>query len=263
MILSVGVAAACSPAAVNVNVNTNSNTNINAEPASTPIAAAGEAVDIAAQGVVTELYKAHDSKKSPFFQTKDRALVDKYFTKALADLIWKDATTSKGEVGALDGDPLYNAQDTEIKNFAVGRADVKDDAATVPVTFTNFGNKQTINFRLKRVKDAWKIDDIDYGSGETIVKWLKDTGSASTTDGVFEGKYQVGDTTCTVTPVKMSYEVRWAKGKGVEMFFFKDGTTFESANENERNQFIFTDDSYNSGTFHRADGKTLPVKRIK
>jgi hypothetical protein len=260
IILSVAAAAACSSAAVNVNVSANANVSINAEPVGTPIAAAGEALDIAAQAVVADLYKAHDSKKSPFFQTKDRALVDKYFIKALADLIWKDATTSNGEVGALDGDPLYNAQDTDIKNFAVGRADIKGEAATVPVTFTNFGNKQTINFRLKRVKDAWKIEDIDYGSGETIVKWLKETGTGASTDGVFEGKYEVGDTTCTVTPVKMSYEVRWAKGSGVEMFFFKDGATFGS---DGGNQFIFDDDNYNSGTFHRADGKNSPVKRVK
>src|SRR5689334_3224246 len=91
------------------------------------------------EAVVADLYKAHNAKRSPFFQTKNRALVDKYFTKPLADMIWKDAVTSKGEVGALDGDPLYNAQDIEIKNFAIGKADIKGDAATIRVTFTNLG----------------------------------------------------------------------------------------------------------------------------
>src|SRR5689334_11223404 len=76
--------------------------------------------------LVADLYKAHDAKQSPFFQKRSRARVDKYFTKRLADLIWKDVTkTPKGEVGKLDGDPLYNAQDMEIKAFAIGKATVK------------------------------------------------------------------------------------------------------------------------------------------
>jgi len=58
-------------------------------------------------------------KRSPFFQTRSRALLTLYFTRELADLIWKDAVTSKGEVGALDGDPLYDAQDFEIKKFLI------------------------------------------------------------------------------------------------------------------------------------------------
>jgi hypothetical protein len=36
-------------------------------------------------------------RKSPFFQTKNRALVDKYFDKNLADTIWKDAKDSKAK----------------------------------------------------------------------------------------------------------------------------------------------------------------------
>src|SRR5438045_208764 len=91
----------------------------------------------APNAVVADLYKQHDAKRGPFFQTKSRARVDKYFTKGLADVIWKDATTANGEVGALDGDPLYNAQDVAIKKFAVGKAVIKGDNATVQVTFTN------------------------------------------------------------------------------------------------------------------------------
>lgn len=35
----------------------------------------------------------------------------------------------------------------------------------------------------------------------------------------FEGNYQVGNTICTVKPVKMAFELRWAKGDGVMIFF--------------------------------------------
>lgn len=102
--------------------------------------------------------------------------MDKYFTKKLADLIWKDAKTSNGEVGAIDGDPLYNAQDTDIKNFGVSAAVVKGDRASVFVTFTNFGKKQKITYLLKRttLKD-WRIDDIKYSKTESLVKWLTES----------------------------------------------------------------------------------------
>jgi len=214
-----------------------------------------------AEKVIADLYKDHNGKKSPFFQKKDRGSVDKYFTKQLADLIWKDATkTPDGEVGALDGDPLYNAQDTDIKNFVIGKATIKGDAASVPVNFTNFGNKVTITFDLKNVTGAWKIDNINYGNGENLAKWLKesaaDTGSSSSSE--FEGKYQVGDTSCTVKPVKMAFEVRWAKGSGAETFFFKEGNTFES---DSGNRFVFDNPNYSTGTFYRSDSKTFSVKR--
>ena len=248
------------------NANANVNSNANAEPAGTPASASAESQTAAAEALVADLYKQHDAKKSPFFQTKNRVLVDKYFTKSLADLIWKDATSSKGEVGAIDGDPLYNAQDMEIKNFAVGRGDVKGDTANVPVTFTNFGEKKTITFALKQVSGAWKIDDIKYGDGDSLMKWLKDTYPAKTetSGGEFEGKYQVGDTTCTVKPVKMAFEIKWAKGSGVEMFFSKNGTTFEtSPDKGEPNRFEFDDENYMTGVFYRGDGKEFPVKRLK
>jgi len=60
--------------------------------------------------LVSDLYRQH-KQRSPFFQTRSRALLDKYFTRELAGLIWQDARSSGDEVGALDGDPLFNAQD--------------------------------------------------------------------------------------------------------------------------------------------------------
>ncbi len=129
---------------------------------------------VAPDALVSDLYKQHDAEKSPFFQTKSRALVDKYFAKSLADMIWKDAKTSNGEVGALDGDPLYNAQDTQIKKFSVGKADIKDKSATVPVTFENYDKKEKLIFSLVQENDAWKIADINYGDGFTLVKIFKD-----------------------------------------------------------------------------------------
>src|SRR5690242_16060336 len=89
--------AGCGSASVDVNVNATA--NVNTQPEATPAAASAESQTLAAKAVVADLYKQHDAQKGPFFQSKDRAIVDKYFTKPLADLIWKDAITAGDEVG--------------------------------------------------------------------------------------------------------------------------------------------------------------------
>lgn len=233
-----------------------------------PIGGSAQTPTAAIEELVRDLYKQHDAKKSPFFQTTDRARVDKYFTKELADLIWKDAKTADGAIGAIDFDPLYDAQDIDIKNLVVGSAVNSKDAGTVPVTFANFGSKKTITFSIKLNGENWRISDIKYSAGQTLLKIIK-ANSAETKstapDGEFEGKYQVGETTCVVSPARQSFTVKWAKGSGVEYFFYKDGNTFESEPDKDglRNEFQFTDENYNTGTFYRGDGKTFPVKRAK
>lgn len=251
-----------------------SNSNANAvataadEP-ETPAVAGGESRSAAAEALVADLYKQHDAKKSPFYQTKDRARVDKYFTKALADLIWKYSQSASAEEASFDADPLYNAQDLQLKNFAVGRADVKGEAATLPVTFTNFGEKVTINYKLKLANGSWKIDDIMYSPKDGLAAWLKErlasTPETSASSGEFQGKYRVGDTTCTVSPHRMAFQIRWAKGSGVEYFYYRDANVFESEEDKSggRNEFRFDDESYDSGTFVRADGKVFPVTRAR
>ena len=248
--------------------------NVNGEniPAA-PEGGGGDARSADAERHIADLYKQHDAKKSPFFQTKDRGRVDAFFTKSTADLIWKDSTNSKGEIGALDFDPLYDAQDVDKKNFAIGKASLNGDTATVVATYTNWGEKKRITYVMKMQDGSWKIDDIKYQAGHTLLGLLKEYGGASTNaspvanvSNEFEGTYRVGDTTCTVRPDRQAFEVRWAKGKGSEYFFFKEGgTVFESEPDKngERNEFHFDDDKYNYGTFFRADGKTFPVSRVK
>jgi hypothetical protein len=133
--------------------------------------------------LVRDLYTAHKNRRTdPFFQTKDSVRLQKYFAKDLADLIWKDAKTSaeKNEVGALDGDPIYNAQDMKITAFRVKPPEYGEgnrDLADVPVTFKNFGKEQTILFRVERdSRKVWKITDILYpgndGSSSSLRKIL-------------------------------------------------------------------------------------------
>ena len=115
-----------------------------------------------ADALVSDLYRRHARKRGPFDQTGNRVLLRQYFAKDLADLIWKDRVTAKGEVGAIDGDPLYNAQDMEIKHLWVHPAVYAKGGAAVTVTFENFDQKQTIEVRLVYVGNSWKITNIKY-----------------------------------------------------------------------------------------------------
>jgi hypothetical protein len=248
----------------------------NAEVSETPEvadvsdSAGAEAQFAVAEPLVADLYKQHDANRGPF-REKKRAVVDKYFAKPLADFIWKDKQTPPGEMGAIDFDPLYDAQDVGAKKFAVGKATVNGEKATVPVTYENFGEKKNITYQMVRQGDAWKIADIKYQSGFTLLSVFKENAKAEppppapSTSGEFEGRYRVGDTTCTVRPDRMAFEIKWAKGSGSEYFFYKDGKTFESeeGKNGGRNEFRFDDENYNTGTFVRADGKTFPVSRSK
>ena len=225
--------------------------------------------------LVADLYKQHDAQRGPFFQ-KDRARIDKYFAKPLADLVYRDATNPIDQAGAIGADPLYDGQDFEIKKFAVGTASVEGERATVPVTFENFGEKKKVTISLTLASNTWKISDIRYDHGATLLAMLREAYGDGKTNappvknvsGEFEGTYRVGETTCTVKPVKMAFEIRWAKGSGTETFQFEGrdakGINFVSEPEpGKYNVFTFTDENYNSGTFTRADGKVFKVNRAR
>ena len=106
-------------------------------------------------------------------------MLDKYFAKELANLLWEDAHSSGDEVGALDGDPLFNAQDMEIKNFSVHEGTVGTKTAEVPVSFTNFGEKHQITFHLVLNRTGWKVADIDYDDGMTLLAILRGDGGSA------------------------------------------------------------------------------------
>jgi len=83
----------------------------------------------------------------------------------------------------------------------------------------------------------------------------------------FEGTYQVGGTTCTVNPIKMAFEVRWAKGTGSMVFFYEpdsrfgDHTYISEEKPDGFDRFVFADERLASGVFIRSDGVRYPVKK--
>lgn len=103
-------------------------------------------------------------------------LVDRYFSKDLADMILKDAVAAKGEIGAIDFDPLFGSQDPQVTAFKINKsgwaADAKfttEDKASVTVTFKDGGKKKTVIFAFDQgAAKEWKIYDIRYPDNSSL-----------------------------------------------------------------------------------------------
>lgn len=168
---------------------------------------------------VKNLYASHNADKSPFFQSTDRALVDRFFVKTLADLIWNDAVCQEKQGGIcnLDFNVPYatNGGDhTDASAFKIGAAEYGEgnrQLADVPVTFKLFVTKEnpgeaiTILYRVEQEKNkTWKISDIFFPgiedeSGNSLVKLLSrpmdETPAIGDGQGnMIEGELQTGKT---------------------------------------------------------------------
>jgi hypothetical protein len=123
--------------------------------------------------VIRELYRVHNNGKGGVFEAKGKKYIYKFFDQKLADLIWKDITeTPSGDVGSLDFDPLYNAQDTRITNFLIGKPVVEGDESTVLVSFRNFGQRTRVKFEMHNGREGWRIKNVIYGDKSDLVKIL-------------------------------------------------------------------------------------------
>lgn len=228
-----------------------------------------------ADALVKKLYDAQKADKSPFFQNKNRAVVDVYFAKELADMIWKDSVESTDGIGAIDFDPLYYAQDTDITNFVVGKplADGDENNSVVSVTFKNFGRAEKISYEMQREKGIWKIKDVSYSDGENLVsilQYAQDEEFRNEYDSQpFIGEYNVGQIICNVTPTKGGYSIRIeCEGEEGYKFYESDGSKTENVYINvdakgvQKGKFVFKINEAN-GKFFDAKGKQLTVTKVK
>jgi hypothetical protein len=128
------------------------------------------AADLSAKDLVAQFYQAHRSKHDPLDETQ---LLGRYFDAALLKLYLKDKREAKGEVGRLDGDPLYNAQDIEIKDFSISAPETAGGETRITVRFKNIGQPTRVIYVLSRTADGWRISDIRYDDGSSLKKILQ------------------------------------------------------------------------------------------
>jgi hypothetical protein len=91
----------------------------------------------------------------------------------LLKLYLKDKREAKGEVGRLDGDPLYNAQEIEIANFSVSQAENVSGETRITVRFKNLSKSVRFVYVLTQTPDGWRISDIRYNDGSSLKKTLQ------------------------------------------------------------------------------------------
>lgn len=128
------------------------------------------AADLSPKDVVAQLYQAHRSKHDPLDQTDS---LGRYFVPDLLKLYLKDIKEANGEVGRVEGDPLYNAQDTKISDFTISAAEGAGTETRVTVRFKNLGKSNRIVFALTHTGDGWRITDIRYDDGTSLKKILE------------------------------------------------------------------------------------------
>ena len=133
-------------------------------------AAIAIAADLSPKDLVAQLYQAHRSKHDPLDQTD---LLGRYFDAELLKLYLKDKREAKGEVGRLDGDPLYNAQEIEVKDFSISAPETAGAETRVTVRFKNIDKATRIVYVLSRTADDWRISDIRYDDGSSLKKILQ------------------------------------------------------------------------------------------
>ena len=120
----------------------------------------GVAAEQSPKEPLTAIYKAYDGKDAKGYNWNDGPDCKKAFSAATAKLILDDAEASKGEIGALDFDPIIDAQDYQITNLKIDVAETDASHATAAVSFLNFKKPTKLKMAMLKEKDGWRIDDI-------------------------------------------------------------------------------------------------------
>ena len=112
-------------------------------------------------------YKVKDGKGSPL---DSDAAVKRYFEPRLAALIIKDRNKAakRGDVSTLEMDPFIDAQDWDISAVDVAARDTGAEKASATVSFKNLGKPHTVMLDLVKLKDGWRIADINWGRKQTL-----------------------------------------------------------------------------------------------
>lgn len=127
----------------------------------------------ASDRLVRALYFEHNKTENPFREKKDRTLVDQFFAKPTADLIWSDAQKPAGKSNRTKTNLLFNAPDAAIKKMWVEPAAVAGTKAVVYVTFENKAKPEEIKIDLQQLSGRWRITDMLYPDGKRLTELLQ------------------------------------------------------------------------------------------
>ena len=127
----------------------------------------------AADRLVRALYFEHNKKENPFQEKKDRTLVDQFFAKPTADLIWSDALKSPGKVNRSKINLLFNTPNVAVKKTWVLPAIVGGSRAIVYVTFENKGKAEEVKIDMQQIGGRWRITEMVYPDEKRLTQLLQ------------------------------------------------------------------------------------------
>ena len=135
--------------------------------------ARGDSPNDSPQALLRALYQVHDEGDGPLLRSEGRAQRRVFFTESLALALEGEIDRpDPEELGNLDFDPFYNAQETALGAMDIAVAKVSGKATVALVRFDNGGDPIEIAYRVILDGEAWRIDDIEYGEGRTLRKTL-------------------------------------------------------------------------------------------
>lgn len=134
----------------------------------------GDSPNDSPQALMRELYRVHAEGDGPLLRSEGKAERRVFFTASLVEALEREIDRpDPEELGNLDFDPFYNAQETDLGAMDVAVAKVSGNATIALVRFENAGNPIEIAYRVVLDGEAWRIDDIEYGEDRTLRKTLR------------------------------------------------------------------------------------------
>ncbi|MBD2700971.1 hypothetical protein IC229_10000 [Spirosoma sp. BT702] len=127
----------------------------------------------AADRLVRALYFEHNKKENPLRETKDRGLIEQFFTKTTTDIIWADAQKKPGKINRATVNLLYNAPDASIKKMWVEPAAIGGTKAIVYVTFEKNSKPEEVKVDMQQIAGRWRIAEMHYPDGKRLTELLK------------------------------------------------------------------------------------------
>jgi len=101
------------------------------------------------------------------------------FDSHLTALIRTDQRNARGEVGALDGDPICDCQDFEpLKSLSIDVRRIDETHATAMVRFINGARAVSLNYRLSASRSGWRVTDIGSEDIPSLLAYLAKTKTA-------------------------------------------------------------------------------------
>ena len=129
----------------------------------------------AAKAFIAKIYSGYRDRgpdySPPDFLGRESGRV---FSPRIRALLRRDKRlTPKGDVGALDGDPICDCQDFDIRRVDLTAKRVGFGRAEVVAQFDNLGSHNVVRLDLITVRGAWRIDNIHSSSIPDLAQFLR------------------------------------------------------------------------------------------